>query len=206
MQSAEFRTLKENIDGLKAVFLNFQKRDDSDYTDQERMLCRAFIAFSHAEIEYYLESLALRILNNAVQKWNQNGEAGRVVVALLSFRRQQSTSVPDDPKQPGKKNTYQTILMGAVASQKLVISNNNGIKPVNFANIFTPLGLLEVDVEETLLIQLGNTGSRRGDLVHKSTDVSLPLVRDPFSDEEKDVYLLLGELEKFDTHVETLNL
>ena len=205
MPSQEFESLRSNISLLKQSFLKFDKRPDGDYTQDDRMNCRAFIAFSHAEFEHYLESISLRILNAAIEQWQKKSELGRVAVAILAFRRRENTSIPDNPKDAGKKNTLASILMEAFATQKGVISGNHGIKPKNFSEIYTPLGITENDIEETLLIQLSNTGSHRGDLVHKSATISLPLIRDPFSDEEKEVDLLV-ELERFDARLDDLKL
>ncbi|RWQ70602.1 MAG: hypothetical protein EOS85_26925 [Mesorhizobium sp.] len=206
MPSSEFEALCANINDLKSNFLDFGKRDDGEYTLPERMKCRAFIAFSHAEVEHYLETLSLRILDDAVAKWRTSGELGFVAGAVLAFRRREKTSIPDDPMQPGTQNTLATILMEAFNSHRAVIKRNHGIKPKDFAEIYTPLGITAGDLEESLLIQLGNSGSHRGEMVHKSSSVSLPMIRDPFADEEKDMDFLIAELAKFDAKLEELKL
>ena len=53
---------------------------------------------------------------------------------------------------------------------------------------------------------LTNIGSRRGDFVHKQSKVSLPKIRDPFSDEKKDIDDLIAELGRFDAKLESLDL
>lgn len=205
MQSTEFEILCKNIRSLKSTFLDFNRRDDGDYTQPERMKCRAFIAFAHAEFEHYLESLSLRILQEAINKWQNDREVSYVAAAVLAYRRRDKITVPDDLKQINRSNTLGSILMQAFDTQKKVISRNSGIKPKNFSAIYTPLGVMGEDVEEALLIQLGNTGVQRGDLVHTGANISLPTIRDPFVDEEKDVNFLVSELKKFDTKLLELN-
>jgi DNA-directed RNA polymerase specialized sigma54-like protein len=69
-----------------------------------------------------------------------------------------------------------------------------------------PIGVFPEDFSETLLIQLDQTGALRGDIVHKSTKVSLRTIRDPFSDEMKDIDDLVVEMQLFDNKVEQLGL
>ena len=204
--SPEFITLQLNIATLRVNFLAFAARPDGEYTDAERLNCRAFIAFSHAEVEHYLESRSLRLLDDAVRCWQERQEASITALAVLAFRRRNSIAIPDDPRSPGRQNTLATILMEAFVSQKNVINRNHGIKPKNFAEIFIPLGVTDADVEETLIIQLGNSGTHRGTMVHSSSDVSLPMIRDPFVDEEKDINFLVSELLKFDAKLEMTGL
>jgi hypothetical protein len=206
MPSSEFEALSASIHDLKANFLDFAKRDDGEYSLPERMKCRAFIAFAHAEVEHYLESLSLRILDDAIAKWDSGRELGLVAGAILAFRRREKTAVPDDPMQPGTQNTLATILMDAFNSHRAAIRRNHGIKPKDFAEIYTPLGVSAADLEESLLIQLGNSGAHRGDMVHRSSSVSLSMIRDPFADEEKDVDFLVAELGKFDAKLQELKL
>jgi hypothetical protein len=206
MSSNEFKLLRANISQLTNHFLNFKKRDDGDYTDAERLNCRAFIAFSHAEFEHYLESLSLRIIDEAIQEWKNNKRVGIVGGAVLAFRRSDKIGIPNDPKQPGKENTLATIIMTAFVAQRGVVTRNNGIMPKNFSEIYTPLGVTDADVDEILLIQLSNSGKHRGAMVHDSSNVSLPKVRDPFGDEQKDVDSLLEELQKFDSTLSALRL
>lgn len=170
------------------------------------MKCRAFIAFAHAEVEHYLETLSLRILDGAIARWSAGGELGLVAGAVLAFRRREKTAVPDNPMQPGTQNTLATALMDAFNSHRAMIKRNHGIKPKDFAEIYTPLGVTAGDLEESLLIQLGNSGARRGDMVHNSSSVSLPMIRDPFADEERDMDFLVAELAKFDAKLEELKL
>lgn len=66
-----------------------------------------------------------------------------------------------------------------------VIGDHNGIKRTNIAELLIPLGILPYDFPEALLIQWDQTGQKRGDMVHKSSKVSLRTVRDPFVDEIK---------------------
>ena len=204
MPSLEFETLHENIDDLKSVFLDFPKKTDGDYTNKEMMNCRAFITFSHAEFEQYLENLSIRILDNAIKKWQENNIVSVVALGILAFRRRKDTAISNDPDQPGKRNKLTTILMEAFNNQKDIIKGNHGISPKNFANLFTPLGITENEVDGALIIQLGNTSSHRGSLVHRTTNKSLQMIKDPFTVEEQEINYLVSELKNFDKRIRDL--
>jgi hypothetical protein len=205
MPSGEFTTLSDNLRRLRSTFLNFKHRPNADYTDMQRMKCRAYIAFSHAEFEHYLESVALRILDEAKVNWQSDKQSAIVATAILAFRRREKTGVPKDPFNPGQ-NTIETITMEAFAAQRSAISRNNGIKPENFAEMYLPLGVRQADINESLTIQLSNSGSHRGSLVHKSNSVSLTIVRDPFVEEDSDIKNLLDEIRLFDAKIQELQL
>lgn len=123
---------------------------------------------------------------------------------MISYRITKDINLPDNPKEQGAATRFETLVSTAIANQRNVIRKNNGIKPKNIANLFLPIGLKPEQLEVSLLIQLNNLGERRGDLVHLSSKVSLPKIRDPFDDEKKDIDFLISELEAFDTVVNQL--
>ncbi|MEH6790268.1 HEPN domain-containing protein [Parasphingorhabdus sp.] len=201
MATREFRSLKRNIDLLKSQFLNFEKRVNGRYTRQELLNCRAFVAFVHAEFESYFESVADNILTRAKKNWKKSGRAGTVISGLLAFRNDSKATIASDIAKPGDRQTLEYCICFSIASQEKIIQTNNGIKPDNFSNLFSPLGVTKNHVDEALSIQLENFGSRRGGLVHSGAQISLPRIRDPFDDEYSDVEFLLKEVAAFDEKV-----
>lgn len=198
MPSRDFNRLKSNIQQLKQEFLSFSARADGGYTKSERMKCRAFIAFCHAEFEYYLEETAVGILDRAERAWASRRRAGKALAALLVYRLSKDVSLSDDPRTHNSDNRLETQVRKAITVQRAVIRGNHGIRAKNISELFTPLGLQHDDLDEPLIIHLNNLSRRRGDLVHASAQVSLPRLRDPFTDEWQDVNFLLTEIENFD--------
>lgn len=198
MPSRDFNRLKFNIRQLKQEFLSFSARTDGEYTKSERMKCRAFIAFCHAEFEYYLEEMATKILNRTEQAWAAKKRPGKALAALLVYRLSKDLSLSEDPRSQSSDSRLETQVRKAIMRQRAVIRGNHGIRARNISELFTPLGLQYNDLDEPLIIQLNNLSRRRGDLVHASAQVSLPRLRDPFTDEWQDVNFLLTEIESFD--------
>lgn len=198
MPSRSFSKLKKSCDDLKSEFLNFSLRIDGKYTNRELKLCRAYIAFSHAEVEHYLEELAIHALDRGLRNWNQNQRISKSIAALFIYRHSSEIVIPDNPSDLANKNRLNEITHRVVATQKHEIRQNHGIKRKNFGGLFVPLGLDPSIVPEPLLIQLYGLGQRRGGLVHTTESLSLARIRDPFSDEASDVQQLLVELQGFD--------
>ncbi|MGP4691887.1 HEPN domain-containing protein [Agrobacterium cavarae] len=186
--------------------MNYDPRLDGAYSQEELMKCQAFIVFSHAEIENYLEKVARRIMIEAKARWDKHALPDRVIIGLLTYRRNELTSPPDDIRNPTKKQSLNEIVNEAVKLQGEIISDNNGIKTSNLSKLLAPLGVSDLEVEEALLIQLSNMGSRRGDFVHKQSKVSIRNLRDPFTDEVKDINTLLSEIRRFDEKLKIAGL
>jgi hypothetical protein len=169
-------------------------------------MCQSFVVFSHAEIQVYWEAVARRILTEADHGWRNNQEFGRVVATLVAFRRPEKVSIPRDTANPHNGGKFEWILSEAIKTQNNIIQKNNGIKRSNITEMLLPLGVFLSDLVEALLIQLDQTGERRGKMVHKSSRVSLQTIRDPFSDEMKDIDDLNTEIGVFDAKLEAMGL
>lgn len=196
--SKEYGVLQKNIKALKVQFLNFEKRIDGKYTFYELTQCRAFITFSHAEVEIYFEAMASKAIDAAEKKWRQNERVTNSIAAMLTYRPQKDSTIPDNPIDQGKQSKFSSLVGSAIASQRAAIKGNHGIKPKNLAELFIPLGMASDQFDGALLIQLKNFGERRGNHVHQNSQVSLPKVRDPFDDELHDIEFLVSEIETFD--------
>lgn len=206
MSSAEYQKLVQGIADLKRELMGFAPNPTGAYSKTELLMCQSFVVFSHAEVQVYWESVAHRILAEAEKKWQSNKEAGRVVATLIAFRRPTNVAVPRDNRNAPNSGNIDWILKEAVKAQKDVIDDNNGIKRANITAMLLPLGVFLSDLIEPLLIQLDQTGKKRGDMVHKSSRISLPTIRDPFSDEMKDIDDLVAEIRVFDGRLESMGL
>ena len=201
MPSRFYGALQRNVAELERQFLAFGKRQDGGYTSNELYQCRAYIAFYHSEVEFYLESLALNIISKAEKKWKTKGSVTNAIAAMIAYRAAKEISLPDCPASQSPKKQFSAIVQNAIAAQKIAVSRNHGIGRKNLAELFIPIGMRPSQFDEPLLIQLDALGQRRGDHVHQGSKVSLPKVRDPFDDERSDIQFLLIELIGFDETV-----
>jgi hypothetical protein len=202
--SAELNNLTANVRQLVDTFLNYKSNVNGKYTKKQLLQCRSYITFGHAEIEHYFETVGLRVLDRALDKWNAKGRIDRVIGCLLAFRQKEVVAVPDDITQPKGHQKISTIIHKAAAAHRNIIRTNNGIKPTNFSDIFTPLGVDDSHVASAFMIQLNNIGTSRGLLAHTSGSVSLQNLRDPITVEKVEIDYLLMEIKKFDSILTTL--
>lgn len=206
MPSSEYQKLVQAISDLRADLMGFPPNPTGVYSNSELLMCQSFVVFSHAEVQVYWESVARRILAEAENKWENTKEVGRVVATLLAYRRPEKVYIPRDTANARNHGKFDWLLGEAIKNQKEVIDDNSGIKRSNITEMFLPLGVFLSDLVEALLIQLDQTGAKRGNMVHKSSRVSLRTIRDPFSDEMKDIDDLITEIGLFDAKLEALSL
>lgn len=204
MPSREYGTLRKNIENLRDQFLNFEKRLDGRYSAYELTQCRAFITFCHAEVEIYLETMAIKVVDAAERHWRRHERVTNAIAAMLVYRASKELTLPDNPAGQGRKSKFKTLVEAAIANQRSSIKGNHGIKPKNLSELYLPIGMPPENFDETLLIQLKSLGERRGDHVHQSSQVSLPKVRDPFDDELQDIEFLVTEIKAFDLLISQL--
>lgn len=206
MSSSEYRKLVDAVDELRAHLMDFEASPVEPYTKGQLLKCQAFVVFSHAEMQVYWEAVSRRILSEAETKWKTTSEINRVIGTLVAFRRPEQVSVPTDPSQPHDKGNFSWLVREALKAQTEVIAGNNGIKRANISELLVPLGVLPSDFVEAMLIQLDQAGKKRGEMVHKSSRVSLQNIRDPISDEMKGVDDLILEIGSFDSKLEEMGL
>lgn len=206
MASIEYRSLKQSVSELEGDLLNFSAKFVEPYSNEDLLKCQAYVVFCHAEIQVYWEKVARRILQEAEGRWRKNKSVDRVIASLLAFRRTDRVAIPNDPSQPPAVSDFAEMIDYAILKQKEAIDDNNGIKSANLANLLCPLGMMKDDFSSTFLIQSDQTGKKRGEIVHKSSSVSLRTIRDPFSDEKGDIDKLLAEIEIVDESLEKMGL
>lgn len=204
MPTREYNWLSKGVRELERNFLSFQKRTDGSYTNSELLNCRAFIAFCHAEVEDYFESLSRRVVESAERQWKRTGRTSNVISALLAYRGASDVVIPENPVEQAGRSKFSSLIGAAIAAQKSAITANHGVKPKNISEMFIPLGVDVDSIDTNLMIQLRNFGRIRGDQVHSGSRVSLTKIRDPFDDELRDVNFLLADLKDFDTIVQQL--
>lgn len=206
MASVEYQTLTQSVADLKADLMDFAPSPTEPHSNANLLKCQAFVVFCHAEIQVYWEAVAKRILREAEARWNSSQDVGRVVGTLVAFRRPDKVFVPRDNRKAPNGGKFEWIVGEAVKAQTEVINENNGIKRSNVAELLLPLGVFLPELTETMLIQLDQTGTKRGNMVHKSSKVSLRTIRDPHADEMKDIDDLISEMGIFDDRLEALGL
>lgn len=188
-KSDEYEELNHEVNNLYKQFFkpepnivvgNYIKAEDLRY----------FVLCFHAEIEDYLEKLALNILNNAEKKWDKRSSFDCVLASLtLYFYREKEQNKKDVLSGDEVNEVKQALVFALMGKRKkfpeikesikkiiewrkeYVTEKNHGIKWSNIKYMLKPLGvpLAEfIKLDSQFSMKLKNIGQMRGKFAHKS--------------------------------------
>jgi hypothetical protein len=151
-------------------------------------LVRGYLLLCHAEIEAYLEELAVKAAEQSLNKWRRDSRINRCLAALMLHHNKDATPSP---------STMASHINLAVRNHiRTVRDSNHGIKEKNLYSMYVPIGLDKSEVSTTLLAELESLGAARGRVAHTSAK-SVQTPPDPGSIRQQ-VWNVLSELEDFD--------
>ena len=158
-----------------------------NYSETEYDFVRGYIVLVHAEIETYLEEVALELTNFSMRRWSTHGRVNRCLAALLLHHDRSATPLPKD---------MTTHLNTAASAHRSAVKNNHGVREKHVWAMFSPLGIDKSEVSTSLLAELESFGSARGKVAHLS---ARGVLNPPDPDSTKNqASLLVSELKDFD--------
>lgn len=149
-----YNQLVKRIDTIKKHF-DFQQGIHG-LTPLQNDKIKGFLLLCHAEIESYLEDLALSLLDDACTRWRNHHVANYNLSSLFL------DSVRIEKKDTVQTRSEQIILTYRNEVQK----NNHGIKSENIKKLFYPLGYMNDDFDSAFLATLDSFGADRGRVAH----------------------------------------
>lgn len=154
-KSKEYKNLEKRINQIKKNFKFQQSMNGLTALQEDRL--RGMRLLCHAEFEDYFESIALRLLSFAEQRWIQNRVANYNLASLFIWH-----------EKIDKHDTYETKAHMIIADFRKQIKDNHGIKEDNIKKLFGPLGYEINDFDITLISTLSSFGTLRGETAHTS--------------------------------------
>lgn len=182
MEDAKYIMLKKRIETLKNNF-NFEQKEEGVTPEQEDLI-RAFLLLCHAEIENYIEDLATDLLNNGIEKWNQDKLANYNLASLFMWYNNNIE----------KRDIFEKAehIFGKF---RKIIKENHGIKEQNIKKLFVPLGYSIDDFDTDFMSEINSWGTLRGEVAHKSAKQTTAQLN--FEDEVQKVGRIVGGLDIF---------
>jgi hypothetical protein len=170
--STRWKDLEKDINRLRKHFLPEVFSATGVYANSNRVQAhtRAFLVLSHAEIESYLEEWAKEIARKTEDLWILSGKLSEPLAFLVAALGK-PLGVPTNISTPGVKDVrarFEEASLKYLPEFYSIISENNGIKEHNVAQLFGPLGVPTVAFSPDLLLKLDNLGARRGTHAHRS--------------------------------------
>ncbi len=84
MNSSLYKNLVRRLIELRRHMLPEQFSPIGDYEENIRDQALGFRVLAHAEIEHYLEDLAVSTIEDALKSWDQTGQPNHVMVSFLA--------------------------------------------------------------------------------------------------------------------------
>jgi hypothetical protein len=158
------------------------------YKAGEVDLVRGFLVLSHAEVENYVEDIAVAAANRSLETWAQRGRVNRCLAGLLLEHDSSHT-----PKPQSMSSHINTSVRNFV---QYVRRNNHGIKEKNILALFGPLGVDRAEFDTALLADLESLGATRGQVAHSTgRKVQNPPDRNVVAQQVRSVVVGLGSLD-----------
>lgn len=159
---ARYRALKSRLKELEKHYIKaFYEKDPCDWTKRQHDLARGYRVLCHAEIESYLEDMAMDLLTYSRDRWNGDKEVTIIMTSLLTYFY-----------RPEKTDKLSTMFNKATIDfRKQVIEGNHGIKESNIKKLFIPLGVDVESLDTAWISTLDTYGSKRGETAHTSARV-----------------------------------
>jgi hypothetical protein len=167
-QSLWFKRLVKRVGALQQELIPPTK-PFGDYDQREQDLIRAYRLLVHAECEYYLEQITLKVAHRAARSYDKSGRPNKVLRALhQSFCRERILSKTVD------------LYKAALISFQDAVRHNHGLKEANLCRLILPLGAPDNWLDRTWLSTMSTFGTSRGEVAH--TSASVARVPDPVTE------------------------
>jgi RiboL-PSP-HEPN len=200
--SIHFRELKKRVAELQKHLLPKVFSPTGDYKERVRDSARGFRVLAHAEVEYYLETIATHVIDKSISSWKTKKKTNYVLVAFLAaYHRGWMVDATDRPvfaPASGVKPSKTIIEAVDAANSQYkteIIRKNNGIKIANLHAIFLPIGVDFDMLDQTWLSTVESYGKQRGEIAHQSKKAQQQI--DPKGELDKISQVLVG-LEELD--------
>ena len=200
-QSTHFKLLTQNLNKIKKIFLSIEVKSDGSYTEQERAMASAYGLLAHAEMEYYFETVAREVVQNAYKKWKSDKIPSHVLMSLAIFmdiKEQMPEIVSKGAIDKDKEGLIENRLEKYVSKYIGMLANNHGVRETNLLQMLLPLGIHMSEIDTTFLISMDSFGRDRGKIAHNS--IKTQTMIDPFT-KEKDVTNILAEIGKLNDKI-----
>lgn len=191
MQTQNYSKLLDRFQKLNKALLPKVASPIGNYRDSTYERTRAYKVLTHAEIEYYFEQTVLAIANTAFTKWTTSNKSSKTITALVAYNQVMPCPLPDSKGGNCSSHTLEERVSKSYQSFcALVNSKNHGIKETNILNLVLPVGFIETDLSDDLLLALNNYGTTRGLIAHSTRATQRLSPKDVKDEGDNLVYLI----------------
>lgn len=194
--SARYNKLESRIKFIENNLLP-QEKISGNYTKKEKDLIRGYILLIHAEIEAYFEDIAKQVVSNAKAKWITNRQKSNCLLSIMAFCSNE-IKWENDPH----KNNIEHRINRTTGHYTNGLNGNHGIKSNNIKNILLPIGIEEIQLDQTWLNTMDDFGAKRGSIAHSTHSVQNPI--DLKTEKDRINIQIIPEIKALDTIIKAL--
>ena len=181
MNEDQTGNLVDRVEQLRWSFLPEDFGETAVYENQREIddMTSAFLLLCHAEFEEFLEAVARKMTQVALDAWKKRMPTAEAM-ALLAFYvdpdpvKRNAETQKNASKNRGKdgdtanSTSLYTLMNKVSAAHQTEIGHNHGIARKNLRSLFEPLGV-EIESFDREFLELVEAFSRsRGNVAHKS--------------------------------------
>nr|WSW59780.1 HEPN domain-containing protein [Streptomyces sp. NBC_00998] len=186
MGSQRFLELEKRITELRHSFLPAEFDPTGLYEDLTYEHTRAFRVLAHAEFESFIEDRVIGLIDEAISRWQAQGEVSAVLLAAVAYR-ETAHPIPESLNEAATKRkkfpTLKERVEGARSDlHRYVRNQNHGIKEKNLLRMLLPIGVDQDALDTEWLSNVDTWATARGDAAHKGAKVQVQ----PDPQKEKD--------------------
>lgn len=192
MATRYYQKLERELDRLSRCYLPRTRRAYG-YNAPELEKTRAYLAFSHAAIERYLEEISLHVVRRGLSLYQARRGVKPSIVSLC-VRFLPVKGVTDVPIRvgPGTETCENIIRRLVQVYENSIVLKNNGISQRDVFKLLLPIGVEQSELDVAWLASMDALSRKRGSAVHS---LGKPFIvrhsPDPF-DIKRDVDSLLN--------------
>ncbi len=192
-----YNSLVSRIKELERIYLPKSTSPIGNYSNEQNHMVNGFCAFSHAEIESYIEDSVRHVVDRCGRMISRGRYPHKMIAHIVSwYLISVCTETADDgeccPRKimNFKKKPLIDAIKDCVEAYYVLVSKNNGIKDEDMRRLLAPIGIQIDSLDQTWVADMNSFGKTRGDIVHKSLATMKTL--DPIVEKNKVAALLAG--------------
>lgn len=153
----------------KTFITNTVINNPTTITSQYKL--QSYRLLSHAEIEFYIETLLLSKVKIEKKKFDQHGIISNCISHLFAYNKCDLPGTASRLTEISSKNDIEYRINRVVNNYEILVKRNNGIKEVDIIPLLVQVGIDYTQINQTLLNNLSSYGKYRGDTAHNSTKI-----------------------------------
>lgn len=175
--TTKFEELEKRLSELCKHMLPAKFSPTGTYSERLQDRARGYRLLVHAEIEAYIEDMAITVITDRIRKWKHSRTPSNLLLAFLAcfhsgwieYDERHNLRIIELAKSRKKiKNTVNEIIDMAQTQFVNQLKDNHGVRENNLKILIPPTGIELNDLDQTWIADIDDFGKVRGEIAHKA--------------------------------------